>query len=621
MPIMDASLVPFAADALPDGDAPRRMTGAAAEAAEAARLAALRDLALLDTLESESFDRITRMASRMFDVPIAAVSLTDAHRQWFKSHVGTAGREIPRDRAPCAEVTAQAGMVVVPDLQQDPRFRDSVLARSGVRFYAGAPLITRDGHVLGAMCVLDHTPREASEAERASLGDFAAMVMAQVELEHDYGRRDPLSGLPNRNQFANDLADLARAQPGARRVLLLVSLLDPARLQELVSVMGTRCIDDLVQASSRILKDRPGPGCTVYHVDVVSYAVLLDEAEAGPWPTVMAALSAALAVPVSSHGIPVQMMPAFGVSPFVVGAAAADDALRTGISAANDARTAGLDSAVYSPASDAANRRRLTLLAQFSDALVQRGALSLVYQPRIDLRAGRCTGAEALLRWRHPALGDVSPAEFVPLVEQTALARPMTEWVLGAALDQQVEWRAQGASIAVSVNVSARNLEEADFLPRLAAHLARRGLPADCLELELTETALMRNVEQVMAQLEGLRDMGVTIAIDDFGTGYSNFDYLRRLPARAVKLDRSFIGDLGPDPDARPLARAMIGIAHDLGLRVVAEGVETRAALDVLRAWNCDEVQGYFTGRPMSAAALLDAQADPAPAHRPVPLL
>lgn len=496
-------------------------------------------------------------------------------------------------------------MVVVRDLQQDPRFRDGVLARSGVRFYAGAPLITRDGHVLGAMCVLDQAPRDASEQERASLRDFAAMVMAQVELEHDYGRRDPLSGLPNRNQFANDLADLARARPGVPRVLLLVSLIDPTRLQELVSVMGTRCIDDLVQASSRILKDRLGPGCTAYHVDVVSYAVLLDEAEAGAWTMVRTALSTALAQPVASNGIPVQMMPAFGVSPFVVGATAADDALRTGISAANDARAAGLDSAVYSPASDAANRRRLTLLADFADALAQPDGLSLVYQPRVDLRTGRCAGAEALLRWRHPTLGDISPAEFVPLVEQTALARAMTEWVLGATLDQQVAWRTQGALVPVSVNVSARNLEETDFLPRLAAQLAQRGLPASGLELEMTETALIRNAQQVLAQLEGLRDMGVTIAIDDFGTGYSNFDYVRKLPARAVKLDRSFVGDLGADAEARPLARAMIGIAHDMGLRVVAEGVETQATLDVLRAWDCDEVQGYFTGRPMTASALL----------------
>ncbi|NYZ63248.1 GGDEF and EAL domain-containing protein [Luteimonas sp. SJ-16] len=595
----------FVADPLPAAGLPHCDTPVDADAAEAGRLAALRDLALLDTPESESFDRITRMAGRLFAAPIAAVSLTDAHRQWFKSHVGTAGREIPRELAPCAEVTARGDVLMVSDLQQDPRFRDSVLARSGIRFYAGAPLVTRDGHTLGAMCVLDQHPREASEDELASLRDLAAMVMAQIELEHDYGRRDPLSGLPNRHQFADDLADLARAHAGAQRVLLLVSLLDPARLQELIGVMGTGCIDSLVQASSRIVKDRSGQGCTAYHVDVVSYAVLLDEAQAGTWTSVMDALSAALSAPVVSNGIPVQMAPVFGVSPLLVGGASADDALRTAISAASDARAADLGCAVYSPASDAANRRRLTLLTDFSTALAGGDALSLVYQPRIDLHSGRCAGAEALLRWRHPVLGDISPAEFVPLVEQTAFARPMTEWVIGAALDQQAAWRAHGAIIPVSVNVSARNLEEADFMPRLADHLARRGLPADGLELELTETALIRNAEHVLAQLEGLRAMGVTIAIDDFGTGYSNFEYLRKLPARAVKLDRSFVGDLGPDIEARALARAMIGIAHDLGLRVVAEGVETQATLDVLRAWHCDEVQGYLTGRPMSADALV----------------
>ena len=347
--------------------------------------------------------------------------------------------------------------------------------------------------------------------------------------------------------------------------------------------------------------------CIRDSVGVVSFAILIDEVSAGPWSTVMDTLSAALALPVTSCGIPVEIAPAFGVSPFVLGAAGAHDVLRTAISAANDARATRLDCAVYSPTKDAASRRRLNLLADFARAMTHEDALSLVYQPRIDLRSGACIGAEALLRWQHPVLGAVSPAEFVPLLEKTALARPMTEWVLGRALDQRSAWQAHGASLVVSVNVSARNLEESDFLPRLAAHLARRGLSAAVLELEVTETALIRNAKQVLAQLEGLRDMGVTIAIDDFGTGYSNFSYLRTLPARAVKLDRSFITELDKDAaaDGRPLARAMIDIAHDLGLRVVAEGVETGDALDLLRAWGCDEVQGYFTGRPMRADALL----------------
>ena len=257
---------------------------------------------------------------------------------------------------------------------------------------------------------------------------------------------------------------------------MLLCLLDLARLQELVSVMGTRFLDDLVRASSQTIRERVGPGRTAYHVGVVSYAVLMDESVAGPWQGVMAELADALAVPVISNGIPVQVAPTFGISSFVVDTGAAVDALRTGFSAANEARAKGVDHAVYSPASDAANRRRLTLLGDFASALSKSGELSLVYQPRIDLRTGRLAGAEALLRWRHPTLGDIPPAEFVPLVEQTALARPMTEWVLGAALEQQAAWRAEGTPIVVSVNVSARNLEEADFLERLTA-LALRTLP------------------------------------------------------------------------------------------------------------------------------------------------
>ena len=173
--------------------------------AEDARLAALHQLGLLDTAPTEAFDRITRMASQLFGLPIAAVSLTDSDRQWFKSRVGVDHCSIPRDRAPCAQVAESSHDLVIPDLLLDPCFRDSVLASAGVRFYAGAPLTTREGFCLGAMCVLGPEPRQTSEAEMASLHDLAAMVMAQIELQHAFGRVDPLSGLPNHNQFIEDL--------------------------------------------------------------------------------------------------------------------------------------------------------------------------------------------------------------------------------------------------------------------------------------------------------------------------------------------------------------------------------------------------------------------------------
>jgi GAF domain-containing protein len=191
---------------------------------EAARLDALHKLDLLDTPPAEAFDRITRMAAQIFGLPVAAVSLTDSDRQWFKSRVGVEHWSIPRLQAPCATVAESDTLLVIPDLADDPAFRDSHLARSGVRFYAGAPLTTRDGHALGAMCVLGTAPRQITDAERGVLTDLAAMVMAQIELQHAMGRVDPISGLPNRNQYIDDFSDLekdrARRGRGAAPMLL-----------------------------------------------------------------------------------------------------------------------------------------------------------------------------------------------------------------------------------------------------------------------------------------------------------------------------------------------------------------------------------------------------------------
>ena len=591
------------------------MDQGSAERRETERLAALTDMRLLDTPASESFDRITRMAARLFDVPISAVSLTDRGRQWFKSHVGTPTREIPREQAPCAEVTRTAAALVVPDMLEDQRFADSPLSRNGVRFYAGAPLITRDGHALGAMCVLGLDPRGVAPDEMAALRDLAGLVMAQIELEHDFGRVDPLSGLPNRHQFADDLRDLGRAQPGAARVAVMVDLADMKQVSQMQSVLGPAYVDDLIQASSRRVKDALGRNARLYHVSVAAYLFVLEETGVQAWHDAMERLTAGLSAPILCNDIPVSLSPAFGISPFRLGEADPRDTLRTAISAAGDARAVGLAYAVYSPASDGANRRRFTLLTDMREALARDDQFRLVYQPRVDVRTRACVGAEALLRWRNPQLGNVPPGEFIPLVEQTALARPVTEWVISAALDQVAAWRARGIGLRVSVNVSANNLREPDFAQRLGEELARRGLTSEGLELELTESALIDDMGRVREQLEQLRALGIEIAIDDFGTGYSSFSYLKMIPASTVKLDQSFIRTLEGDHTGKLLVRSMVGMAHDLGFRVVAEGVETEAAFEFLAECGCEEAQGYLFSRPVEPEALVDWLAAPRTSH------
>jgi EAL domain-containing protein (putative c-di-GMP-specific phosphodiesterase class I) len=571
--------------------------------AEIGRLDALRQLELLDSAPSEAFDRITRMAAQLFQLPIAAVSLTDSARQWFKSKVGVEHDEIPRAKAPCAAVADSGQMVAVPDLLEDACFRDSPLAQSGVRFYLGAPLVTQSGHCLGAMCVLGTEPRAVSDADRAALQDLAAMVMAQVELQHALGRIDPVSGLPNRSQFASDVRDLGIiAPPGEARLAALVSLASPEQLSDAMRVMGSAHIDDIVRAAVPALRQLAGGG-KVYHVGTAQFAFL------APRDTALVRFSGSLLAWLGDCAPSGQTRflttTTVGLVRFAVGDDAPLDVLRNLHSAAHDAIEADSGLRVFSPEQDAAHQRRFWLIGELGRALAQPDELYLAFQPKVDLRNGACLGVEALLRWNHPDTGPISPGEFIPIVESTSLARATTNWVLEAALRQLASWRLEGVALQVAVNVSAVNLEEPDFCERVLDGLARHALPAASLALELTESALMRKPKAAHDTMARLAQAGVKIAIDDFGTGYSSLAYLQEMPADVVKIDQSFVRGIEHDERTMALVTTMIKLSHDLGHRVVAEGVETAEVAQLLRAAGCDEAQGYWFARPMAPGALV----------------
>lgn len=567
------------------------------------RLFALKQLNLLDTPASESFDRITRMASQLFGLPIAAVSLTDEDRQWFKSRVGVDHREIPRFKACCAEVADTAAALVIPDLLESDYYKDSGLAQSGIRFYAGAPLMTRDGYALGAMCVLGTEPRTVTDQEMATLHDLAAMVMSQIELQHAYGRIDPLTGLPNRNQFDEDVQDVARDKAGKQGFALFTDLVDVADLGPLQRVMGPAYLDDLAREASASLGTILPPGSRVYTLGPSQYVHLLDAGNEADALLEASALREHLLGLQPGHAAAVMVRPAIGVAPFTFGTQTAADVLRISHSACQDARLSDNGVELYSRERDAGHHRRFRLLLDFKVALTASEQLHLEYQPRMDLQSGRCVGAEALIRWTHPEFGNISPAEFIPLVEQTQLARPLTAWVIEASLRQVAVWAAQGQDLCISINVSASNLEETDFAARLLELMADLGVPSSAIELELTEGALVSNSAVASQQLYRLIGSGIRIAIDDFGTGYSTLAYLQAIPAQVVKIDRSFITRLELDTRSQTLVRSMVSMAHDLGYSVVAEGVETQLAYDFLRQLGCDEVQGYLISRPQRPEA------------------
>lgn len=425
--------------------------------------------------------------------------------------------------------------------------------------------------------------------------------MAQIELRHAFGRVDPVSGLPNRNQFIEDIDDLARDRPGEPLNAVMIDLAQNRELASIGRVMGPAHHDEIVRRAVHALADSLPASCKSYHVAATQLAFLpMERIGAQALGRIISRVAALR----HDSEIRFATTPALGIAPFVLGKTNARDVLRTAYSATQDSRTNERAVSTYSPGNDAIYRRRFGILAGFGAALQRPDELRLAYQPRVDLASGHCTGAEALLRWNHPELGELSPGEFIPLIEETSLVRDVTAWVLEHALRQQGVWRRQGLNLTLSINISVANLREEDLAARVQLLLRHNSLPADCIELELTESAIMDRSDVVRAQLAALDAAGVRMAIDDFGTGYSSLSYLHRLPVHVVKIDQSFIRHVQQDSRDHALVRSMIGLSHDLGYRVVAEGVETADALNTLVAIECDEAQGFYFSRPIDPDAL-----------------
>jgi EAL domain-containing protein (putative c-di-GMP-specific phosphodiesterase class I)/GGDEF domain-containing protein len=566
---------------------------------EEARLNALRNLQLLETPPSDSFDRITRLASRLFDAPVSTVSLTDHDRQWFKSIVGADLVELPRSEAPCNYAIHNDEVFIVPDLLEDARFNSGQMARAGIRFYAGAPLITQSGYSLGTLCVMDGKPRALSDDERRVLVDLAAMVMAQIELQNTIGRVDPTTGLPNEYRLFEDMEGEVKRHPGSGRVGVLVELVSGAQVGQGLRALGASYIEELVRRGMETVRKTVDGGAIVYHVGRTRCLVLLDEVKSPQWEELAQDIERRLRDTTLYSNIQLTPDPAMGFYRFALGEVAPRDVLRRLFGAVADARQTGRLFATYDAVNDRRQARSFTLLTDMQTLVERPGELSLAYQPVVDMRSGLCVGAEALVRWRHKVLGEVSPTEFIGLAEGTAFMRSLTQWVLDTAIARARAWENTPFG-RISINVSGRNLEEDDFADRVFATLERYGVGLNAVQLEFTESALITYSVRARSQLDELRQAGIAIVIDDFGTGYNGLSGLRQMPASAIKIDQSFVRLLGSDERDRKLVRAMICLAHDLGFRVVAEGVEDRAAYDLLAAWGCDEAQGFFISRPMT---------------------
>ncbi|GAB6388835.1 sensor domain-containing phosphodiesterase [Stutzerimonas marianensis] len=579
------------------------MAGAPIPINEAQRLSQVSTLCRLDSTPDEVFEQIVAMTAAYFDAPIALISIIDEQRQWFTARVGLTARETPRRDSFCAYAILASGPFEVLDASKDPRFKDNplVTGEPGIRFYAGMPLVTPDGLGLGSLCVIDTVPREAlSDRDLSMLGHLARLTMARILSLRSEQFIDRPTGLHNRARLENDVS-LADA-PGM--TLVVVDVIAPTRLNEIVKVLGYDFAQALMQCVKQRVQAALGEGNDLYRISPTRFAFLLAPGRQAELAALNERVIAAFEPPVLCDGIPVKTQIGIGVMPLQAGAQE-QDWLRLAISSADDARSRGIGWATYAPRLDQAQQRAFRLLSGLSEALLAGDQLRLVYQPRISLADGHCTSVEALLRWTHPTLGPVGPAEFIPLAEKTALIRELSLWVAEQAIAQSAAWQRQGAAFKVAINVSAADLDGPAFADRVTALLAAYQLPPEALEVEFTESALMRNPGEVSRQLQRLRTLGMDVAIDDFGTGYSNWTYLRDLPATILKLDQSFIRHLSDDEKDRRLVRTLIDLAKRLELRVVAEGIETQPVLELVAEWGCEEGQGYHIARPMEADALL----------------
>ena len=415
---------------------------------------------------------------------------------------------------------------------------------------------------------------------------------------------DSLTALPNRT-LVNDR--LAQAIKTAERTnnSFVVMLIDLDRFKEVNDSLGHQAGDELLKKVGQRFVETMRDTDTIGRLGGDEFAILLPETSVDGAVSVADKLIKAMERSMELEGLSFTVAASIGIAHYPDHGTDASTLMRHADIAMYDAKLNRTGYSLYHKEIDTHSPRRLVLIGDLRAAF-DAGRLALHYQPIIDIATGLPRGVEALARWPHPEKGFIPPDEFIPLIEQTGLVRHFACWVIDAALAQWNAWRQEGIDVVISVNLSMRNLQDKGFPEKLAELMRKWSVTPQALLLEITESAMMSDPDQVLSLLTGFSDMGVQIAIDDFGTGYSSLSYLKRLPVHEIKIDRSFVLDMTRDKDDAVIVRSTIDLAHNLGLKVGAEGVEDEETLTLLRELGCDLAQGYHIRRPGPVDSLQD---------------
>ncbi|GAB1594947.1 putative bifunctional diguanylate cyclase/phosphodiesterase [Lysobacter claricitrinus] len=450
----------------------------------------------------------------------------------------------------------------------------------------------------------DYAPVDAP-ARDDEIGALAAAFdsMTQAIREREahivhQATHDPVTGVANRGAAETAIQRALDDAGDGDAALLMVGL---ERAPAIVKTLGHGVGDRLMHAVAQRLRAPVGAGL-VARVTDSQFAVFVPGATRHDAHSLALRLIDVLSDPYREADLRLDLAPAVGLALSPVHGRDAATLLRRADVALIAALGADEPVAVYDAATDPHRPERLSLMGDLQRALGG-DALALHYQPKLHLASGRIDGAEGLVRWSHPERGPLAPDMFVGLAEETGNIRRLTRWVLDAGIAQTSRWQNDGRGVRVAMNVSARDLEDADLPRRIAALLGTHGVSPDCIVLEITESALMRDPDAALPVLHRLADQGIALSIDDFGVGQSSFAYLRRLPVRELKIDRAFISPLATSREDRMIVKSIVDLAHALGYHVTAEGVEDPAALDYLASIGCDHAQGFLIARPMDARA------------------
>lgn len=575
---------------------------------EERRLAELEGLRHAQLGSSEVLDQITELVCDLLQVPTSLVTLLGSEHQWIPAKTNFEHSRTLKQDAFCLRTVGRRGLTVIEDALTDAQFKDNplVTGKAGIRFYAGVPLITRDGYAIGSVCAIDYQPRRLSSKESDLLGKIGNIAVEVIEARNRVGFIESVTLLPNRQKLLKDIDWYAKSNSlGHDYSLIFISTVDIHYLYDVAGGFGIDAVEKVICDVSNALKLSMDERHTLYALSLSRFAILTPTRYRQDTLRMIGEFASRL----HSHfkiKIPIRLDVNVGYYDFSPGKVDAHTAFRKALSALHYSLAAEESVFSYRAGFDEKQRTYLQLMSDLSEAIESQSGLYLEYQPKVGLNGRRIIGVEALLRWLHPEHGIIPPSTFIPLVDQTNLINPLTYWVIREAARAIKRWREKGVEIVVSVNVSVTNLIDSSFPNKIVEILESESVLPRFVEIECLETATLLENPQAIDSLHRLSALGLRIAIDDFGDGYSNLSYLQRVPANIIKIDKSLVQTMVADRANAFVVEKIIEIAHFMQFEVVAEGVENEETLSLLRNCDCDAVQGFHFYQPLGETEALD---------------